>query len=93
MREKRLFSFLKIAAFSVPNSAIGGTADPRFFKQVQDAVRCPVILAGGLNSSNIEKMLRLSEARMIDVMTGVEALPGIKDEKKVSALFRNMTMI
>lgn len=75
------------------NTIVGGIADPRFFRKVQDSVNCPVILAGGLNSSNIKEMLELSKARMIDVMTGVEALPGIKDEKKVSALFRNLTML
>lgn len=91
-------SMLDIAALlhdmRVPgNTRVGGTANPRFFKQVQNTVNCPVILAGGLNPSNIETMLKISEARMIDLMTGVEASPGIKDKAKVSALFRSLTMI
>jgi phosphoribosylanthranilate isomerase len=75
------------------NAAVGGQAEPRRFKSVQNIVSCPVILAGGLNPTNIEQMLRLSQARMIDVMTGVEAALGMKDEAKVSALFRNLLML
>ena len=72
------------------NAVIGGIAEPHRFKCVQDTVNCSVILAGGLNSSNIELMVRLSQAQMIDVMTGVEGSPGVKDESKVSSLFRNL---
>ena len=75
------------------NASVGGMADPHFFKNVQNIVNCPVILAGGLKSTNIEQMLKLSQARMIDVMTGVEVAPGIKDEAKVAAFFRNLQML
>ena len=73
-------------------AAIGGIAELHLFKRIQYAVSCPVILAGGLKPANIEQMLRFSQARMIDIMTGVEVAPGIKDEVKVAALFRSLPM-
>ena len=41
------------------------------------------ILAGGLNAENIGDALRLSGARFVDVNSGVEAAPGVKDEAKL----------
>jgi phosphoribosylanthranilate isomerase len=41
------------------------------------------ILAGGLNPDNIGEALRRSGARFIDVNSGVESAPGVKDEAKL----------
>jgi phosphoribosylanthranilate isomerase len=41
------------------------------------------ILAGGLNAENIRDALKQSEARFVDVNSGVESAPGIKDETKL----------
>ena len=41
------------------------------------------ILAGGLNSENIGEALRASSARFVDVNSGVESAPGVKDEAKL----------
>jgi phosphoribosylanthranilate isomerase len=41
------------------------------------------ILAGGLNPDNIGPALRASGARFVDVNSGVESAPGIKDEAKL----------
>ena len=41
--------------------------------------RCkPWILSGGLNINNIEKAIRLTETKAIDVSSGIEYNPGIK---------------
>ena len=41
------------------------------------------ILAGGLNADNIGEALRQTRARLVDVNSGVESAPGVKDEAKL----------
>ena len=41
------------------------------------------ILAGGLNPENIGEALRASGAHFVDVNSGVESTPGVKDEAKL----------
>ncbi len=44
------------------------------------------ILAGGLSPDNVGEALRASAARCVDVNSGVELAPGIKDHAKIGAL-------
>jgi phosphoribosylanthranilate isomerase len=48
--------------------------------------RC-FILSGGLNPSNVGDALRATDARWLDVNSGVERTPGIKDPGKIEAFF------
>jgi len=41
------------------------------------------ILSGGLNAENVGEALRQSGAKFIDVNSGVESAPGVKDESKL----------
>jgi phosphoribosylanthranilate isomerase len=43
------------------------------------------ILAGGLNAENIGDALKRSGAKFVDVNSGVERTPGVKDEAKLKA--------
>jgi phosphoribosylanthranilate isomerase len=43
------------------------------------------ILAGGLNADNIGDALKRSGAKFVDVNSGVERSPGVKDETKLKA--------
>jgi phosphoribosylanthranilate isomerase len=45
------------------------------------------ILAGGLNSHNVIAACQASQARILDVNSGVEVQPGIKDPVRIAALF------
>ncbi len=45
------------------------------------------VLAGGLNPSNIREALAQTGARRVDVNSGVEHTPGIKDPAKLAAFF------
>ena len=63
----------------------GRDFDPSY---ARDTVRCskiPVILAGGLTPENVEGAIRKVHPYAVDVATGVEVSPGIKDPEKVRA--------
>lgn len=49
----------------------------------------PLILAGGLNPENVKDAIRKVQPYAVDVCTGVESRPGIKDPEKVLAFVEN----
>ena len=49
------------------------------------------ILAGGLSPENVSEALRFTQAATIDVNSGVEAAPGIKDRQKLESLFARVS--
>ena len=48
----------------------------------------PIILAGGLDASCVGRAIDLVQPWAVDVATGVEKAPGVKDLKKVEAFLR-----
>jgi phosphoribosylanthranilate isomerase len=46
------------------------------------------MLSGGLNASNIDEALRLANPPAIDVSSGVESAPGVKDPALIEGFFR-----
>jgi phosphoribosylanthranilate isomerase len=52
----------------------------------------PWFLAGGLTPDNVGRAAVLAEARMVDVSSGVESAPGVKDAGRIAA-FLNATKI
>ncbi|HZZ59662.1 MAG TPA: phosphoribosylanthranilate isomerase [Roseiarcus sp.] len=47
--------------------------------------RTPWLLSGGLDPANVAEAVALTGARGVDVSTGVERAPGMKDERKMAA--------
>jgi phosphoribosylanthranilate isomerase len=56
---------------------------------VRDAVYPkPLVLAGGLNSSNVAEAIKVVKPYAVDVSTSVESSPGVKDHAKIKAFIK-----
>ena len=62
---------------------LGNTFDWHLLKNVRSGV--PFMLSGGLDATNIVDALRITRATGIDVSSGVERAPGVKDVDKIIA--------
>lgn len=47
-----------------------------------------IFLAGGINPANVAEAIRIARPYAVDVCSGVESRPGIKDPKRLKALMR-----
>lgn len=70
-----------------PNFGGGGiTFDWKFARSV--AAQRAILLAGGLTPKNVAEAVRFVQPFGVDVASGVEKAPGVKDAKKVRAFIR-----
>lgn len=75
------------------NSLPGGTGlvhDWRSSRMIRDALYpFPVILGGGLNPENVRRAAEAVKPFAVDVSSGVESSPGVKDRAKVQNFIAN----
>ncbi|HEX2947071.1 MAG TPA: phosphoribosylanthranilate isomerase [Clostridia bacterium] len=64
----------------------GVTLDLSTFLSIKKESSLPVILAGGLNPSNIESIIHETQPYAVDLLTGTEERPGFKDPDKVNRI-------
>ena len=64
----------------------GGTGESFSWERVRECKTKPVILAGGLTAENVSEAVVVTGAYGIDVSSGTETAPGIKDAKKIHDL-------
>jgi len=70
----------------------GGTGKTFDWNAAREAKRYgPIILAGGLTPENVGRAVRVVRPFAVDVASGVESAPGIKDSAKLSAFFAAVT--
>ena len=86
-------SFDAILLDSFVSGRHGGTGaihDWNLSKRVKRAIHPkPLILAGGLKPENVREAIRTVQPYAVDVSTGVELRPSIKDPEKVLAFIEN----
>lgn len=67
----------------------GGSGEVVDWSRIQSTVR-PFILAGGLNADNVARAVSLVRPYAVDVSSGVESAPGLKDADRISAFMRQV---
>jgi phosphoribosylanthranilate isomerase len=73
--------------YDAPAQALpGGTGTRVDWSLLRDYEhRIPWGLAGGLAPDNVAEALRITKAPLVDVSSGVESAPGVKDVDKIAA--------
>lgn len=88
--EDALEAFLAASAPDRPlvlfeGPASGRGAPPDWEHAARAARRTPLVLAGGLNPGNVRAGILQVRPAMVDVSSGVESSPGLKDPRRIHA--------
>jgi len=90
-RTAKIFDAVLLDSFA--DGRYGGTGivhDWELSKRVKQVIHPkPLILAGGLNPENVAEAVRTVQPYAVDVSSGVERQPGIKDHKKIIEFIKN----
>ncbi len=68
----------------------GGTGMTFDWGLIPHQLPLPVVLSGGLDAGNVAAAVRRVRPAAVDVSSGVESAPGIKDEHKIAAFIRSV---
>ncbi|UPK27144.1 phosphoribosylanthranilate isomerase [Bradyrhizobium sp. 195] len=67
----------------------GGLGEPFDWHLLENLdLRLPYMVSGGLHADNLAEALRVTRAGGVDVSSGVESAPGVKDPKMIEAFIR-----
>jgi len=85
----RLLSY-EVSAFllDTPSRGYGGSGEPFDWSLAEGVSEvAPVILAGGLTPENVAAAVRAVRPYAVDVASGIESSPGVKDMGRMSRFF------
>lgn len=66
----------------------GGTGTSFAWQGLPAGLEAPAMLAGGLHADNVAEAIRIVRPYGVDVSSGVESAPGIKDAVRIGAFVR-----
>ena len=72
--------------------AAGGTGETFDWETIPSELRQQIILAGGINPDNVAECITRIRPYAIDVSSGVESSPGIKDQGKIEQLIKQIRL-
>jgi phosphoribosylanthranilate isomerase len=67
--------------------------DADLFNRIRAKSTKPLIIAGGMTPDNVSDIVLRTGADWIDIMTGVERSPGVKERIKIESLVRKGRML
>lgn len=68
----------------------GGTGHTFDWSLIPDELSLPLILSGGLNPNNVKAAIQAVKPYAVDVSSGVEVRPGIKDAQKIQDFIKGV---
>lgn len=68
----------------------GGSGRSFNWELVPRSLGRPIVLAGGLHAGNVAQAILATRPWAVDVSSGVEAVPGVKDPERISAFVREV---
>ena len=84
----RMADAIVLDARPAPGGQLGGTGEAfaweavgRLLDPVRQGGRCRLVAAGGLRVANVEAAIRALAPDVVDVSSGVESAPGVKDHE------------
>lgn len=78
------YAAAKAILLDTPSTQRGGSGKPFDWQIIPPQPPQPIILAGGLTAENVNLALKQFVPYAVDVCSGVEQLPGIKDPSKMN---------
>lgn len=72
---------------------MGGAGVVFDWQLIPQGLAKPIILAGGLNAANVATAIRVIRPYAVDVTSGVEAAPGVKDPAKLKAFIHEVRSV
>lgn len=66
----------------------GGTGRIFDWTIIPDTTSLPIILAGGINASNVQEAIAIAKPYAVDLCSGIEASVGIKDHQKMQEFIK-----
>ena len=95
MEASKAFDAILLDSFT--SGQYGGTGmvhDWKLSKQIKQIIEpTPLILAGGLKPENVKEAILAVQPYAVDVASGVESQPAVKDPKKVYEFIKNAKKI
>ncbi|MFO7890770.1 MAG: phosphoribosylanthranilate isomerase [bacterium] len=82
-----LMGSYRVSAFILDSGAGSGKT---FNWEILSEIKYPLIIAGGLTPQNVGKLIKRFQPYAVDVSSGVENLPGKKDEDKMKRFIQEV---